>query len=113
MQIVPALLANVIFEKKLISRVYTILHGVGNQELKQMAYQSSNIMKPTGLVVKRNQRDSVSNLQENSPIIDEVPLEDPTDDETIQTQTNNVPIAINCNVKDNITRSGRISQPPV
>ena len=80
MQIVPALLANVIFEKKLISRVYTILHGTGNQELKQMPYQSSNIMIPTGLMIKRNQQDSVSNPQESSPIIDEVPLEDPTGD---------------------------------
>ena len=40
-------------------------------------------MIPTGLVIKRNQRDIVSNPQENSPIIDEVPLEDPTGDETI------------------------------
>ena len=85
----------------------------GKPRVKEMPYQSSNIMIPTGLVIKRNQQDIVSNPQENSPIIDEVPLEDPTGDETIQTQTNNVPIAINCNVKDNVTRSGRISQPPV
>ena len=55
-----------------------------------MPYQSSNIMIPTGLVIRKNQWDIVSNSQENSPIIDEVRLEDPTGDETIQTQTNNV-----------------------
>ena len=79
----------------------------------EMTYRSSDVMIPTGSVIRRNQRDIVSNPQENSLIIDEVPLEDPTGDEIIQTETNNVPIAINCNVKDNVTRSGRISQPRV
>ena len=58
-------------------------------------------------MTRRNHWDIVSNPQENSPIIDEVPLEDPTSDETTQTQTNNILIAVNCNTRNIITRSGK------
>ena len=61
------------------------------------------------VVIRRNRRHIVSNPQENSPIIDKLHLEDPTSDEIIQTQTNNVPISVNCNTRDIVSRSGKIS----
>ena len=49
--------------------------------IEEMLYLSYNFMMLTGSVIRRNQRLIVSNPQENSPIIDIVPLEDPTSDE--------------------------------
>ena len=43
-----------------------------------MPYRSCNVMIQTGSMIRRNRRYIVSNPQQNSSIIDEVPLEDPT-----------------------------------
>ena len=56
-------------------------YHINSTVIEEMQYRSYNVMILTGSLIRRNQR------QENSPIIDEMPLEDPTIDKTTQTQT--------------------------
>lgn len=80
---------------------------------EEIPYRSYNVVIPTGTMIRRNQQDIVCNSRENSPVIDIIPLEHSTSDETTQTQTNNVPIEGKCNPRSTITRSGRTSRQPV